>query len=102
MWSIQNRNTHTTQLHIIIIIIQTHYVHARNSEDDTPLINVAALIWKKEVIRVLVKEFCCSPHTKGFQGRTPLALHQACNGGHVDVARKLVTKYDADVNARDN
>ena len=74
-------------------------VNARNSEDDTPL-NVAALSGKKEVIRVLVKEFGCSPHTKGFKCRTP--LHEACNGGHVDVARKLVTEYGADVNARDN
>ena len=74
-------------------------VNARNSEDDTPL-NVAALSGKKEVIRVLVKECGCSPHTKGFHGRT--LLHNACKGGHVDVARKLVTEYGADVNARDN
>ena len=49
---------------------------------------------------MLIKEFGCSPHTKGIAGRTP--LHLSCVGGHVDVARKLVTEYGADVNARDN
>ena len=74
-------------------------VNARTSNNNTP-INAAALRGKMEVIKVLVKEFGFSPHTKGRCGRTP--LHQACEGGHVDVARKLVTEYCADVNARDD
>ena len=74
-------------------------VNARNSKNNTP-INFPTVNGKMEVIMVLVKEFGCSPHTKGFKGRTP--LHQACECGHVDVARKLVTEYGADVNARDN
>ena len=72
---------------------------ARDSNNRTP-INKAAQTGKIEVIQVLIKEFRCSPHTKGFNGRTP--LHSACEGGYVDVARKLVTEYGADVNARDN
>ena len=74
-------------------------VTARDSDNRTP-INLAAITGKMEVIKVLVKEFGSSPHTKGFSGRTP--LHSACECGHVDVARKLVTEYGADVNARDN
>ena len=74
-------------------------VNARTRNNNTP-INLAALYGKMEIIKVLVKEFGSSPHTKGFNGGT--LLHNACEGGHVDVARKLVTEYGADVNARDN
>ena len=75
-------------------------LNARDNDDNTPLNLAARLSGKMELINMLVKEYGCSPHTKGFNGRT--LLHNACNGGHVDVARKLVTEYGADVNARDN
>ena len=75
-------------------------VNARDNNDDTPLNLAARFSGKMELINMLVKEYGCSPHTKGQLGRTP--LHEACYGGHVDVARKLVTEYGADVNARDN
>ena len=75
-------------------------VNARDNTNKTPLGLAARFGGKIELINMLVKEYGCSPHTKGFNGRTP--LHQACDGGHVDVARKLVTEYGADVNARDN
>ena len=75
-------------------------VNARDNIDNTPLNLAARFSGKMELINMLVKECGCSPHTKGFKGRT--LLHNACEGGHVDVARKLVTEYGADVNARDN
>ena len=75
-------------------------VNARDNDNDTPLNLAARFSGKMELINMLVKECGCSPHTKGFHGRTP--LHRACEGGHVDVARKLVTEHGADVNARDN
>ena len=75
-------------------------VNARDNDDSTPLNLAARFSGKMELINMLVKECGCSPHTKGQYGRTP--LHKACVGGHVDVARNLVTEYGADVNARDN
>ena len=53
------------------------------------------------VVGVLISEFGCSPSVKGQYGRTP--LHHACNGGHLDVVKKLVSNNGyCDVNARDN
>ena len=44
----------------------------------------------------LIIGFCCSPQVRGFEGRT---LHQACEGGHLELVKKLVSEFDCDLMA---
>ncbi len=58
-----------------------------NSDNSTPLCS-AVECGHEIVIHVLIKEFNCSPHVRGFNGQT--LLHYACQNGYIELLNKLV------------
>ena len=63
-------------------------------------IRVALLNGYCKVVTILVEQFGCSPHIKGYNNRT--TLHQACGGGHLELVKKLIDDYHCDPMARDD
>ena len=42
----------------------------------------------------------CNPKSPGYKGRTP--LHHACNSGHMDIIKYLITEHGCDPALPDN
>ena len=61
---------------------------------------VALLNGYCKVVTVLVEQFGCSPHIKGYNNRT--SLHLASGGGHLELVEKLIDNYKCDPMARDD
>ena len=100
---------------------------ACNHQERTPM-HLAALGGHKDIVESLINEFQCNPHEKAWDalaygrsilhnpchkrrwlrwlrcldddsGSTP--LHMACLGGHEELARLLITKYNCPVDVKD-
>ena len=84
--------------HVIHILLSEFGadVEARNNYNGKAL-DVAALAGHSNVVSLLVDQFGCSLHTKG---RSP--LHNACDGGHLELVEKLIDDYHCDPIARDD
>ena len=70
-----------------------------NNKNSTPLC-LAAKGGHQVVLHALIEEFHCSPHIRGYNGRT--LLHYACKYGHIETLNILISKYKVDSTIRDN
>ena len=61
---------------------------------------MAACWGKDEAALVLITEFNCDVNVKDMAGRS--LLHNACEGGNVNLVRTLILKHGADVTTKDD
>ena len=84
---------HTNVVKTYVAEFGTELLNERDNENDTPL-SKAVFGGHNELVQILIKDFNCSPHAKGFAGRS--LLHHACDKGHIMLAVMLITEFNLD------
>ena len=89
-------------LNLVRTLIRDHNadVNAQDDHNNTPL-HLAVKEGMEDIAIALINEFSCSTSVKGgWYGRT--LLHNACEGGCLNLVRTLIRDHNADVNAQDD
>ena len=90
---------HLTLVRLLILEFKAD-VNVTDDQSSTPLCS-AALGGHENIVQTLISEFGCSPHVKGYNGRS--LLHYACDGDNKsELAETLITKFKLDPLSVDN